>query len=155
MARKGGDSFQCPFPFNATFRSNRMKTKLVLGAVAAAVAVFSQGAFAQAASSPSRADVKAEARKSHTPAGEATGSVTPSKSSDTTKEARKAQTKADRASGQLKPTGEAGDLAGTQPGKGSEVDRAARKADTKAAVKAGKTQPAGEAEQPVGEKPMK
>ena len=40
-----------------------MKTKLVLGAVAAAVAVFSQGAFAQAASSPSRADVKAEAKK--------------------------------------------------------------------------------------------
>ena len=32
-----------------------MKTKLVLGAVAAAVAMFSQGAFAQA-SSPSRAD---------------------------------------------------------------------------------------------------
>ena len=51
-----------------------MKTKLVLGAVAAAVAVFSQGAFAQAASSPSRADVKAgktqPAGESAQPAGE-------------------------------------------------------------------------------------
>ena len=59
-----------------------MKTKLVLGAVAAAVAVFTQGAFAQA-SSPSRADVKAETKAAEknrqlTPAGEATGSVTPS-----------------------------------------------------------------------------
>ena len=66
-----------PLPFNATIRSNPMKTKLVLGAVAAAIAVFSQGAFAQSASSPSRADVKAEAKKNKTPAGEATGSVTP------------------------------------------------------------------------------
>jgi hypothetical protein len=133
-----------------------MKTKLVLGAVAAAVAVFSQGAFAQAASSPTRAEVKAEAKKGAlAPAGEATGSVTPGKGSNTTREERKATTKADRASGNLKATGEAGDLKGTQPGKGSEVDRAARKADTKAAVKAGKTQPAGEAATPSSEKPMK
>src|SRR6185369_3816404 len=138
----GGDSWK-PLPFNATIRSNQMKTKLVLGAVAAAVAVFSQGAFAQAASSPTRAEVKAEAKKGAlAPAGEATGSVTPGKGSNTTREERKATTKADRASGNLKATGEAGDLKGTQPGKGSEVDRAARKADTKAAVKAGKTQPA-------------
>ena len=133
-----------------------MKTKLVLGAVAAAVAVFSQGAFAQAASSPTRAEVKAEAKKgSLAPAGEATGSVTPSKSSNTTREARKSQERADAKAGKLAPAGEAGDLKGTQPGKGSEVDRAARKADTKAAVKSGKTQPAGEAAQPSGEKPMK
>ena len=92
-----------------------MKTKLVLGAVAAAVAVFSQGAFAQAASSPSRADVKAEAKKSHTPAGEATGSVTPSKSSDTTKEARKAQTKADVKAGKTQPAGESAQPAGEKP----------------------------------------
>ena len=128
-----------------------MKTKLVLGAVAAAVAVFSQGAFAQA-SSPTRAEVKAEARKgAMAPAGEATGSVTPGKGSNTTKEERKAKTKADRASGNLKATGEAG----TQPGKGSEVDRTARKADTKAANKAGKLTPAGEAATPSSEKPMK
>ena len=130
-----------------------MKTKLVLGAVAAAVAVFSQGAFAQAASSPSRADVKADAKKSHTPAGEATGSVTPGKGSTMTKDERKAQEKADKAAGKLQPAGEA--TGSTTPGKGSEVDRAARKADTKAAVKSGKTQPAGESAQPAGEKPMK
>jgi hypothetical protein len=132
-----------------------MKTKLVLGAVAAAVAVFSQGAFAQAASSPTRADVKAEAKANRSAAGEHTGSTTPGKGSETTKEARKAQTQADRKSGSLAATGEAGDLKGTQPGKGSQVDRAARKADTKAAVKSGKTQPAGESAQPSGEKPMK
>ena len=80
-----------------------MKTKLVLGAVAAAIAVFSQGAFAQAASSPSRADVKADAKKNRTPAGEATGSVTPSKSSDKTQEARKARPRPTR-----KPATEAG-----------------------------------------------
>src|SRR3982750_2347882 len=111
-----------PLPFNATIRSNPMKTKLVLGAVAAAVAVFSQGAFAQAASSPSRADVKAEAKTSKTPAGEATGSVTPSKASDKSRDERKAQTKADKQSGSLKPAGEAGDLKGTQPTKGSTTD---------------------------------
>ena len=92
-----------------------MKTKLVLGAVAAAVAVFSQGAFAQAASSPSRADVKAEAKKSHTPAGEATGSTAPGKGSETTKEARKAQTKADVKAGKTQPAGESAQPAGEKP----------------------------------------
>ena len=38
-----------------------MKTKLALTAFAAAIAVFSQGAFAQA-SSPTRAEVKADAK---------------------------------------------------------------------------------------------
>ena len=135
-----------------------MKTKLVLGAVAAAVAMFSQGAFAQAASSPTRAEVKADTKAAEksgklTPAGEATGSTTPSKASDKTREERKAATKADRSAGKLAPAGEA--TGSTTPSKGSEVDRAARKADTKAAVKSGKTQPAGEAAQPSGEKPMK
>ena len=131
-----------------------MKTKLVLGAVAAAVAVFSQGAFAQSASSPTRAEVKAEAKKGGlAPAGEATGSVTPSKASDKTRDERKATTKADRSAGKLAPAGEA--TGSTNPGKGSDVDRAARKADTKAAVKSGKTVPAGEAAQPSSDKPMK
>jgi hypothetical protein len=130
-----------------------MKTKLVLGAVAAAVAMFSQGAFAQAASSPSRAEVKAEAKKSHTPAGEATGSVTPGKGSTMTKEERKAQTKADASAHKLAPAGEA--TGSTNPGKASETTKEARKAQTKADVKAGKTQPAGESAQPAGEKPMK
>ena len=53
-----------------------MKTKLALSAIVAAVAVFSQSAFAQA-SSPTRAEVKAETKAAEksgklTPAGEAT-----------------------------------------------------------------------------------
>ena len=96
-----------------------MKTKLVLGAVAAAVAVFSQGAFAQA-SSPSRADVKAETKAAEksgklTPAGEATGSTSPGKGSETTKEARKAQTKADVKAGKTQPAGESAQPAGEKP----------------------------------------
>ena len=39
-----------------------MKTKLALSALAAAIAVFSQGAFAQASAPANRADVKAEAK---------------------------------------------------------------------------------------------
>ena len=134
-----------------------MKTKLALGAVAAAIAVFSQGAFAQA-SSPTRADVKAEAKKGAlAPAGEAVMAPTPSKMSDKSRDERKATTKADRASGALKPAGEGAEMKDDKAdkSKGSNVNRADRKADTKAAVKAGKTQPAGESPQPAGEKPMK
>ena len=135
-----------------------MKTKLVLGAVAAAVAVFSQGAFAQAASSPTRAEVKADAKKgSLAPAGEGPVVKQPSKASDKTRDERKATTKADAKSGGLKPAGEAAEAKDDKAAKtkGSTTDPAARKADTKAAVKSGKTQPAGEAAQPSGEKPMK
>ena len=88
-----------------------MKTKLVLGAVAAAVAVFSQGAFAQAASSPTRAEVKAGAQaKGSTPAGEGPVVNQPAKGSDKTRDERKAQTKSDKASGNLKPAGESAEL---------------------------------------------
>jgi hypothetical protein len=84
-----------------------MKTKLVLGAIAAAVAVFSQGAFAQAASSPTRAEVKAEAKSgAAAPVGEKP-SAQPSTMSDKSRADRKATTKADKASGNLKATGEA------------------------------------------------
>ena len=71
-----------------------MKTKLALSAVAAAVAVFSQGAFAQA-SSPARADVKAEAKAAaKAPAGEAqTMSKQPSTMSDKSRADRKETTK--------------------------------------------------------------
>ena len=84
-----------------------MNTKLILGAVAAAVAVFSQGAFAQA-SSPTRAEVKAEAKTGAlAPSGQAVQDPTPStKTSDTTRAARKATTKADAKAGQLQPSGE-------------------------------------------------
>ena len=141
-----------------------MKTKLALGAIAAAVAVFSQGAFAQA-SSPTRAEVKAEAKTGAlAPAGEGPGAMgkQPSTASDKSRAERKATTKSDRAAGDLKPAGEAVKPAGAM-GKddkadknaGSNTTRADRKAQTKADVKAGKTQPAGEAPQPSGEPPKK
>jgi hypothetical protein len=139
-----------------------MKTKLALGAVAAAVAMFSQGAFAQAAtttdSAKSRADVKAEAKSGAlAPAGQGPVASQPSKMSDKSRAERKATTKADRASGSLKPAGEAAEMKDEKAdrSKGSTTDRAMRKADTKAAVKAHTTQPAGDSPQPAGEKPMK
>ena len=136
-----------------------MKTKLVLGAVAAAVAMFSQGAFAQAASAPTtRAEVKAEAKKGAlAPAGEGPIAKQPSaKVSDKTRDERKATTKADAKSGAIKPAGESAeakeDKMAKTKGPGT-TDRDMRKADTKAAVKARTTQPAGEAPQPSAEKP--
>lgn len=134
-----------------------MKTTLALSAIVTAVAVFSQGAFAQA-SSPTRAEVKAQAKTGAlAPAGEGPGAMTapPSKKSDKTRAERKATTRMDRASGKLKPTGEAADLKDGQPAAGSTTTRAERKATTKAAAKAGTLQPAGEAAQPVGDAPKK
>jgi hypothetical protein len=124
-----------------------MKTKLALTAFAAAIAVFSQGAFAQSASSPTRAEVKAQAKEANkAPAGDASVGGTPSKGSETTRAARKATTSAEAKSGQLSATGDAM----TKEGKGapstkSDTTRAARKADTKAAIKAGDTAPTGDA----------
>jgi hypothetical protein len=148
---------KCPI-LNATIRSNPMKTKLVLGAVAAAVAMFSQGAFAQAASAPTRAEVKADARKGAlAPAGQGQVAAQPSKSSDKTRDERKATTRADKSAGALKPAGEGAEMKDdkAEKMKGGQVNRAERKADTKAAVKAHKTQPAGEAPQPSAEAPKK
>ena len=133
-----------------------MKTKLVLSAIAAAVAMFSQGAFAQA-SSPTRAEVKAEAKSgAAAPVGEKP-SAQPSTMSDKSRADRKATTKADRASGALKPAGEAAEMKDDKADKtkGGMVSRADRKADTKAAVKARTTQPAGDTPQPAGEKAPK
>ena len=111
---------------------------------AAALAVCAQTTFAQA-SSPSRADVKAETKAAGksgqlAPAGDRP-TKQPSKASDTTREARKSQTKADQKAGNL---AEAGESPTPQPSKGSETTREARKAQTKADQKAGKIQPAGE-----------
>ena len=124
-----------------------MKTKLALSAIAAAVAVFSQGAFAQA-SSPSRADVKAEAKgAAKAPAGEA-GSETPrpSRMSDKTRAERKATTKMDKASGNLKSAGEASGMQDEKSMKtgASTTTRAERKAKTRAANKSGQIPEAGE-----------
>jgi hypothetical protein len=125
-----------------------MKTKLALSAVAAAVAVFSQGAFAQAASSPTRAEVKAEAKaKGVTPAGEKP-TPQPSTMSDKTRAERKATTRSDKAAGELKQAGEVGSEKQDKAMKstGTETNRAERKAKTKAAEKSGEI-PTGEKDQ--------
>ena len=92
-----------------------MSRNVITVVAAAAVALFAQGAFAQA-SAPSRADVKAETKAAEkagklTPAGEGPGNMgtgaTPG--SNTSKEARKADTKAAAKSHQLQPAGEGGD----------------------------------------------
>ena len=126
-----------------------MKTKLVLGAVAAAVAVFSQGAFAQAASSPTRAEVKADAkgRQQGSQGRQAsTGAATPSKASDTTQAKRARRTTetdeqgrrpADRRRRSREPEG-------TQPPLRPRPTTAARKAETSTAIKTGDT-PTGDA----------
>jgi hypothetical protein len=149
------DLRDAPFPFLQTNQEISMKTKLALSAIVAAVAVFSQGAFAQA-SSPTRAEVKAQAKTGAlAPAGEGPMASQPSKMSDKTRAERKAQTKSDRKTGALKPSGEAAELKDSQPAAGSMTTRADRKATTKAEAKAGKLQPAGEAAQPVGDAPKK
>ena len=129
-----------------------MKTKLALSTIAAAVAVFSQGAFAQA-SSPTRAEVKAEAKGvAKMPAGEAgTQTPAPSTMSDKTRAQRKATTKADEKAGKIE---EAGEKPSAAPAKTSETTRAERKATTKAAEKAGQIPEAGEkGSQDAGKKP--
>jgi hypothetical protein len=130
-----------------------MKTKLALSAVAAAVAMFSQGAFAQA-SAPTRADVKAEAKgAAKAPTGEAqTMSKQPSTMSDKSRADRKETTKMDKAGGNLKPAGEAASVKEDKAMKstGTETTRAERKAKTKAANKAGEIPAAGEAGSPKG-----
>src|SRR6476619_8475553 len=92
---------------NATIRSYPMKTKLALSALAAAIAVFSQGAFAQASAPANRADVKAEAKTAtKAPTGEAqTQSKAPSTTSDKTRDERKATTKSDQQTGKITPAG--------------------------------------------------
>jgi hypothetical protein len=135
-----------------------MKTKFALTAIVAAVAVFSQGAFAQSASSPTRAEVKAQAKTgSLAPAGEGLTASAPGTASDKTRADRKATTKADAKSGALKPAGEAAEMKDDKADKmkGTDKTRAERKATTKADAKAGKLQPAGEAAQPAAEPPKK
>jgi len=164
----GAAIHEMPLPFHPMIRRFPMKNQIALGAIVAAVAVFSQGAFAQA-SAPSRAEVKAETKAAEksgalVPAGEGPGAMgkQPSTMSDKTRAERKATTKADAKSGELKPAGEAVKPAGAMSkddkadkNAGSMTTRADRKAQTKADVKAGKTQPAGEAPQPSGEAPKK
>ena len=123
-----------------------MKTKLALTAFAAAIAVFSQGAFAQASAPTTRAEVKAGAQaKSVAPAGEKP-TAAPSTMSDKTRAERKETTKMDKASGNLKQAGEGAAIKEDKAMKstGTETTRADRKAKTKADQKAGKIPAAGE-----------
>ena len=140
-------------------------SKNVLTVVAAAAfAVFAQGAFAQA-SSPSRADVKAETKAAEksgklTPAGEGPGAMTSGTAgkSDLSREERKTQAKADAKSHKMTAAGEgpgAMTSGGTRGDKSSTTTKEARKAETKAAAKNKQLQPAGEAAQPAGEAPKK
>ena len=130
-----------------------MKTKFALGAVVAALAMFSQTAFAQAsaASGVSREERKAETAAANkagklTPAGQGNISPAPPKTSETTRDARKAQTAADAKSGKLAPAGEAAVMKADKAdaAKPSQTTREARKAQTEADRKAGKLTPAGE-----------
>jgi hypothetical protein len=131
---------------NATIRSYPMKTKLALSALAAAIAVFSQGAFAQASAPANRADVKAGAQaKSVAPAGEKP-TAAPSTASDKTRAQRKEQTKADEKAGNIKGAGETGAMKEDKAVKstGTETTKEARKAKTKSENKSGQIPKAGE-----------
>lgn len=137
-----------------------MKTKNILTVVAAAAfAVFAQGAFAQAASSPMRADVKADAKTGKQPAGEGTAAMSSGASGVSTKSRmeRKDETKAAAKSGGMSPAGDAADMKSDKAAKNASTTktRAERKAETKADAKAGKIQPAGEAPMPASEPPKK
>ena len=141
-----------------------MKTKLALGAAVAALAVFSQTAFAQASAPVSREQRKAETADANkagklAPAGEGPGAMAsqPSTGSDKTRTDRKAQAQADIKAGKTAPAGEATVQKTDKADKatGTEKTREQRKAQTQADIKAGATQPAGEAANPVAVPPKK
>lgn len=129
-----------------------MVSKTTLAA-AMAVAVFSNGAFAQDSAAPaSRAAIKAE-----TKAAEKAGTLTPagegspvdrslSSRSNKTRAERKAETRQARKSGELMPAGETEDLKEEKAelSAHSTKTRAQRKAQVRADAKAGKLIPAGE-----------
>ena len=125
-----------------------MKTQIAVTAIAAAVAVFSQGAFAQA-SSPTRAEVKAEAKaanKTTTTHGEAgNGDLKqPSTMSDKTRMQRKTDTKAALKAGEGESKSQTDSMKSGATA-GSTTTRAERKATTKDALKTGQGTPKGDA----------
>ncbi len=137
-----------------------MNTKLVLSAAAAAIAMLAQGAYAQ--TSPTRAEVKAEAKEGAiAPAGQGPGAMAGSAArsgmSTRSRADRKATTRMAEKAGELKPAGEAAEKITSDEtrAKATTTNRADRKAKTKAAVKAGETKPAGEAPLPVAVEPKK
>jgi len=133
-----------------------MKTKFAVGAVVAALAVFSQTAFAQASAPVSREQRKAETADANkagklAPAGQGPIGSAPSTASDKTRTERKEQTQADVKAGKVAPAGEGPGAMGKQPSTASDKTRTERKAQTQADIKAGKTAPAGEAAAPIAE----
>ena len=127
-----------------------MKSKLALGAVVAAVAVFSQTAFAQASAPVTREQRKADtaaANKAGALAAPGQGAGTasqPSTASDKTRTDRKAQTQADIKAGKTAPAGEGAGTTAKPSTATSDKTREQRKAQTEADKKAGKLTPAGE-----------
>lgn len=113
-----------------------MQMKTALTVLAAAAAVFAQGAFAQA-SAPA-----------NPPAGQGPGAMTaaPGTKSETTRAERKSATVEARKDGDLKPAGPATGAKEqmAEQKKPSTKTRAERKAETVEDVKDGKTIPAGE-----------
>jgi hypothetical protein len=127
----------------------QMKNALTIVAAVAA-AMFSQATFAQAASSPTRAEVKAETAQAKkdgklAPAGD-TMAKPQSTKSEKTKAQRQADAKALEKSGKAAP---AGDTMDKPAAKTSDTTRAAVKEETKADAKAGKLTPAGDAPAPA------
>jgi hypothetical protein len=131
-----------------------MKTKLALSAIVAAVAVFSQAAFAQASAPASgvsrdqrRADTAAANKAGKlTPAGEGgtPQATTPNAPSTKTRDQRRTETASAAKAGKLTPAGEGGTPQATTPNAPSTRTRAERKTETASAARAGKLTPAGE-----------
>jgi hypothetical protein len=118
--------------------------------ILAALALLTASGVALAqASSPSRADVKAETKAAEknrqlTPAGESSPTPPAGTGSTKTKEQRKAETLEARKKGELAPAGSTQKADVATQKQPTTTDRAKRKADTAAAEKAGKLTPAGE-----------
>ena len=132
-----------------------MKSSRTFGVATAFAISLAWPALVQAqASSPSRAEVKAQTKqavkdRATTPAGEGIPDETkaPDTKSAKTRAERKAQTMEDRKEGQLAPAGTRPDYPKGSKSKG-EKTRAERKAETREARKEGKLAPAGEAPTP-------
>jgi hypothetical protein len=118
-----------------------MKLQTTLSVLAAAVALFSQTAFAQ---EKTRAEVKAEAasanKSGQITAGEAQPKA-PSTKSDKNRKDVKADTAAANKAGKTMPAGE---TEPKTPDTKSNVSRATVKSETASANMSGKTMPAGE-----------
>ncbi len=132
-----------------------MKSSWTFGAAAAfAISLACPALVMAQASSPTRADVKAQTKqavkeRTTTPAGEAVPDETksPDTKSSKTRAERKAQTMEARKAGGLAPAGTSPDYPKGSKSKGDKT-RAERKAEASQARKEGKLAPAGESPSP-------